>query len=120
MPHKRNPVGCMRILAAANRSPALVSSLLSAMPQEHERGLGGWQSEWPSLRDLFSLALEASSEMAEIAQGLEIDSERMRANLDTTNEVVFSERLSTALLPRFGRIEAKVTLQMSLAKKLCK
>ena len=107
MPHKRNPVGCMRILAAANRSPALVSSLLSAMPQEHERGLGGWQSEWPSLRDLFSLALEASSEMAEIAQGLEIDSERMRANLDTTNEVVFSERLSTALLPRFGRIEAQ-------------
>ena len=59
------------------------------------------------MRDLFSLALEASSEMAEIAQGLEIDSERMRANLDTTNEVVFSERLSTALLPRFGRIEAQ-------------
>ena len=107
MPHKRNPVGCMRILAAANRSPALVSSLLSAMPQEHERGLGGWQSEWPSLRDLFSLALEASAEMAEMAEGLEVDSDRMRANLEATNEVVFSERLSISLMTHLGRIEAQ-------------
>ncbi|QXD25695.1 3-carboxy-cis,cis-muconate cycloisomerase [Opitutia bacterium ISCC 51] len=107
MPHKRNPVGCMHILAAANRTPALVSSLLSGMPQEHERGLGGWQSEWPSLKELFSTALEASSAMTEIAEGLEVDAGRMRTNLDATQEVVFSERLSGALLPKLGRVEAQ-------------
>ena len=41
MPHKRNPVGCATVLAAATRMPALASTLLSALPQEHERALGG-------------------------------------------------------------------------------
>ncbi len=46
MPHKRNPVRASRVLSAAIRAPGLVSTMLSAMPQEHERGLGGWQAEW--------------------------------------------------------------------------
>ena len=107
MPHKRNPVECMRILAASNRTPALVSSLLSAMPQEHERGLGGWQSEWPTLRDLFSAALDVSSSMAALSEGLEVNTGKMLANLEAQQEVVFSERLSTSLLPNLGRLEAQ-------------
>ena len=107
MPHKRNPVGCMKILSSANRAPGLVSSLLSGMPQEHERGLGGWQAEWPSLRDLFGLAIDANAAIADIAEGLEVDTARMRCNLDATQEVIFSERLSTALLSQLGRIEAQ-------------
>jgi 3-carboxy-cis,cis-muconate cycloisomerase len=31
----------------------------------------------------------------------------MKANLDTTQELVFSERLSSALLPKLGRLEAQ-------------
>ena len=52
MPHKRNPVTCAVILSAAQQVPALASSLLSAMPQEHERGLGGWHAEWQTLPEL--------------------------------------------------------------------
>ena len=37
------------ILAAAIRVPALVSTMLTAMVQEHERGLGGWHAEWETL-----------------------------------------------------------------------
>jgi len=107
MPHKRNPVGCMQVLAAANQAPGLVSSLLSAMPQEHERGLGGWQSEWPTLKVLFAGAELASAAMAEVSEGLEVDVARMKANLDATQELVFSERLSSALLPKLGRLEAQ-------------
>ena len=54
MPHKRNPVRAARVLAAAVRAPGLVATMLSAMPQEHERGLGGWQAEWDVLPDLVS------------------------------------------------------------------
>ena len=39
-------------LAAALRAPGLVATMLGAMVQEHERGLGGWQAEWDTLRDL--------------------------------------------------------------------
>ena len=47
MPHKRNPSGCTLVLAAATRMPGLVASYLTAMSQEHERGVGGIQAEWP-------------------------------------------------------------------------
>src|SRR5581483_5114275 len=49
MPQKRNPIACSLALASANRVPGLVASFLSAMIQEHERGVGGWQAEWPIL-----------------------------------------------------------------------
>ena len=52
MPHKRNPVRAAVALAAAVRAPGLVATMLSAMPQEHERGLGGWQAEWDALPEL--------------------------------------------------------------------
>ena len=47
MPNKRNPTACVLTLAAAQRVPGLVATYLSAMTQEHERGVGGWQAEWP-------------------------------------------------------------------------
>src|SRR4029077_3069882 len=52
MPHKRNPVGSAVILAAALRVPALVSTVLTAMVQEHERGMGGWHAEWETLPEI--------------------------------------------------------------------
>jgi 3-carboxy-cis,cis-muconate cycloisomerase len=45
MPHKRNPVGAIAVLACAQRIPGLVSTILSAMGQEHQRAAGGWQAE---------------------------------------------------------------------------
>ena len=45
MPHKRNPTGCQVALSAAIRAPGLAAAILSGLPQEHERGLGGWRAE---------------------------------------------------------------------------
>ncbi|KQY92270.1 3-carboxy-cis,cis-muconate cycloisomerase [Caulobacter sp. Root1455] len=81
MGHKRNPTGCQVALSAALRAPHLAATLLSALPQEHERGLGGWQIEGPVLADLFRLAHGALAVMAPVIEGLEIDVERMAANL---------------------------------------
>src|SRR5690349_6566118 len=66
MPHKRNPVGSAVILAAALRVPALVSIVLTAMVQEHERGLGGWHAEWETLPEIFRLAAGALAHGKEI------------------------------------------------------
>jgi len=107
MPHKRNPVGCMTVLAAANRVPGLLSSLLTGMIQEHERGLGGWQAEWRTIPEIFQEAANAISAMVEVSEGLEVNTENMRANFEATNEIVFSEALAAALLPELGRKEAQ-------------
>jgi 3-carboxy-cis,cis-muconate cycloisomerase len=103
MPQNRNPVGCAVVLSAATRVPALVSILLSAMPQEHERGLGGWHAEWETLPEVFLLASGALFQMRQTCEGLHVDTERMRENLNATRGLVFAESVSTALARTVGR-----------------
>jgi 3-carboxy-cis,cis-muconate cycloisomerase len=81
MAHKRNPTGCQIALSAAIRAPGLVSTLVSGMTQEHERGLGGWQAEAPHLASLFELAHGALVAMTPVIEGLEIDAVAMDDNL---------------------------------------
>jgi 3-carboxy-cis,cis-muconate cycloisomerase len=80
MPHKRNPTGCQIALSAAIRAPGLVASLLGGMPQELERGLGGWQAEAPVIRDLFTLAHGAAQAMRIVVDGLDIDAVAIEAH----------------------------------------
>src|SRR5450755_3704263 len=78
MPHKRNPVAALIAIAAATRAPQIAATLLAAMPQEHERGLGDWQAElaqWPAL---FLAAHGALRALADACGGLEVDVARMR------------------------------------------
>jgi 3-carboxy-cis,cis-muconate cycloisomerase len=103
MPQKRNPVGCAAMLAAATRAPGLASTMLSAMPQEHERALGGWQAEWSTLPDLISLAHDALVRAVFVIGGLEVDAVRMARNIESTNGLIFAESVSFALSGRLGR-----------------
>lgn len=106
MPHKRNPVASAVILAAATRVPGLVSTLLAAMTQEHERGLGNWQAEWETLPEIFRLTAAALERALEIAKGMEVYPERMAAHLDETHGLALSEAVSAALARRIGREHA--------------
>ena len=81
MAHKRNPAGCQVTLSAALRAPGLAATLLSGLPQEHERGLGGWQAEAPVLVDLFCLAHGAVAAMLPVLEGLDVRADAMLANL---------------------------------------
>ncbi|SFJ41783.1 3-carboxy-cis,cis-muconate cycloisomerase [Caulobacter sp. UNC279MFTsu5.1] len=82
MAHKRNPTACQVALSAAVRAPHLAATAVSALAfQQHERGLGGWQAEGPVLADLFQLAHGALCAMAPVVEGLEVDADRMAANL---------------------------------------
>jgi 3-carboxy-cis,cis-muconate cycloisomerase len=106
MPHKRNPVTSAVVLSAATRVPALVSTMLSAMPQEQERGLGGWHSEWETLPDIIRLTAGALHQMAETAPRLEIDSERMKQNLEASRGLIYAEAVTMALAKEIGKAEA--------------
>lgn len=103
MPHKRNPVAAMVARAAAVRTPARVAALLTAMPQEQERGLGGWQAELAEWPGLWISAHGAASALAEAVAGLAVDASRMRANIDALQGLVFAEGLAA----RLGRVLGK-------------
>jgi 3-carboxy-cis,cis-muconate cycloisomerase len=103
MPQKRNPVGAAIALAAAVRVPGLVATMLSAAVQEHERGLGNWPAEWETLPLITMLAAGALDAMAEVIEGLDVDADRMRANLDATRGQIYAEAVQMALAPAIGR-----------------
>lgn len=103
MPHKRNPVGSAVLISAATRVPGLLSTLFSAMPQEHERSLGLWHAEWETLPQICCLVAGALAQALNIAQGLEVDAERMAQNLDLTHGLVLAEAVSIELAQRVGR-----------------
>jgi len=106
MPHKRNPAHCALVLAAATRVPGLVSSFLSGLPQEHERGLGGWHAEAATVSAVVQTTGAALSSTAEMIEHLTVDRDRMRVNIDATGGVVFAERAMMLLAPTLGRDQA--------------
>jgi 3-carboxy-cis,cis-muconate cycloisomerase len=81
MSHKRNPVASVSVLACSKRVPGLVATLLAAMEQEHQRAAGAWQSEWGTLSELLGLTGSAVAWGRDLLGHLEVDAERMRANL---------------------------------------
>jgi 3-carboxy-cis,cis-muconate cycloisomerase len=106
MPQKRNPALSAQILAGSNLAPGLVSSLLAGLVHEQERGLGGWQASWVALPPLLLIASGAFERTAEIAIGLEVDTARMRANLDISNGLIMAEAIQFALASKLGKSQA--------------
>jgi 3-carboxy-cis,cis-muconate cycloisomerase len=106
MPQKKNPVACAVALHAATRAPGLVATLLAAMPQEHERGLGGWHAEWETVPELFRLVAGSLRHLATMLPKLRVDAARMTANLGITHGLVMAESVSMDLAKVLGRAAA--------------
>jgi 3-carboxy-cis,cis-muconate cycloisomerase len=106
MPQKQNPVGSTVASACARLAHAHASVLLAGLPQEHERGVGGWQSEWTALSGALALTGGAAAAMREVVAGLEVDAGRMRRNLEATGGGILAERVTRLLAERIGRREA--------------
>jgi 3-carboxy-cis,cis-muconate cycloisomerase len=113
MPHKRNPVGAVGLVACAQRGPGLVATTLAAMGQEHERGAGAWQAEWETLLELLRLTGSAAAIARELLAGLEVDPEKMRADMHLTGGLVMSESVASALAPSLGAAGAQQLVEQA-------
>jgi 3-carboxy-cis,cis-muconate cycloisomerase len=106
MPQKRNPISCEYILAQSRGVHALVPQMLAAMAQDHERGTGPWQAEALATGQAFVLAHGALAQAVLIAEGLTVDAERMRRNLESTGGLIMAEAVMMGLAEALGRGEA--------------
>ena len=118
LPHKRNPVAASAVATAALRAPGLVATLLHALPQEHERGIAGWQAEWETLPDLLALSAGAARTLAEALEGLEVRTDRMRENLAATHGLIHAEALAMRLAERHGKAEAHARVEAACRRAL--
>src|SRR3954471_3778527 len=118
MPHKRNPVAAATALAAATMAPNLAATILAAQVQDHERIAGPWHAEWPTLPTLLLVTSGALAAIVDIAEGLEVDAIRMRANLDATHGLIMAEAVTFALAETIGKSDAHHLIEAAVKKAL--
>lgn len=106
LPQKRNPAGSVLARACAREAQAAGEFLVRGMAHEHERAAGVWQPEWQALSDALAFTGSAVTWLDEVVAGLEVDTERMRANLESSGGVVMAERVTLLLGERTGRERA--------------
>ncbi|TMD41660.1 MAG: 3-carboxy-cis,cis-muconate cycloisomerase [Chloroflexi bacterium] len=108
---KHNPVDATGAIASARLAVGVVPVILSAMAQEHERAVGGWQAEWAAIPGLFRFTASAVERVRGMIGGLQIEPAHMRANLALTGGLIMAESLTMALAPHVGRPEAHRIVQ---------
>jgi 3-carboxy-cis,cis-muconate cycloisomerase len=116
MPHKRNPVAAATALAAATMAPGLAATIFAAQVQDHERSAGPWHAEWPTLPTLLLVTSGALAAIVDIAEGLEVDAARMRANLEATGGLIMAEAVTMALAEKLGKSEAHHLIEAASKK----
>jgi adenylosuccinate lyase len=98
MPHKRNPVKCEQLCGLARVLRGYVTSALENIALWHERDISHSSVERIVFPDAFQLAHYMTVRFTSIVEGMTVDAERMRANLDSTRGLVFSQPVLLALV----------------------
>ena len=116
LPHKRNPVAAIAVVAGAHRVPGQLATLFACFDHGHERASGAWHAEWQSLRELF-VTLGAMLEQLDIAlRGIAVNTVAMRANLDSSRGLIMAEAVAMALAVTMGRSAAQDLVKRAVAR----
>lgn len=118
MPQKRNPSRCAVAIAAAERLPGIVATVLAGMAHEHERAVGSWQGEIATVADAVEAADAVVAAIAGVTDGLRVDADRMRQNVEATRGGVVAESLSLQLKAQVGHERAAALVQQALGESV--
>lgn len=106
LPQKRNPISCEPIIAIAPKMRELMSTHLTAMIQEHERGVGQMNIEWMVIPEAFVLMSGSLKHTRFIMESLWVGEENMRKNLALGGGLLMSEAVMMGLAPKVGKAQA--------------
>jgi 3-carboxy-cis,cis-muconate cycloisomerase len=106
MPQKRNPMTSEYLVASARLLRGAVKVLFDAPAHAGERDMGLWATEWMAIPQALILAGGTASKLAAILQGLVVDGDRMRANLELTRGGVLAEAAMMELASAIGHERA--------------
>lgn len=106
MPQKRNPIGSVYVTATAATVRQLSAALSESMVGDHERATGPWEIEWIALPQISTLTSACLRHTVENLEGLEVDEESMKKNLEISKGAIVSEAVMMGLGPTLGRQKA--------------
>ena len=118
MPHKRNPEIGEHLGSLARLVRHLGAAVQEGLVHDHERDGRAWKTEWHAIPEATMLASRAVELLGELVAHLEVDADRMRANLDASGGAVLSEAVMLALAPRIGRDAAhRLMYELAIAAR---
>ncbi len=100
MPHKRNPIKSEQVTGLARILRADAQAALENVVLWHERDISHSSVERIILPDATSLLDHLQRRVLALIDGMVVDAERMRSNLELTHGALFSQRLLLALVAR--------------------
>lgn len=118
MPNKQNPNRPEAIVALAQQAADLIGPVHRATLHQQERGGVAWFTEWLSLPTLAVAAGAALRHAETLLAELEVQEERMRANLEASNGLLLAEAASFALSAHMPRAEAQALVKRACAETL--
>ena len=117
MPHKRNPELCERICGLARVLRGFAVTAMENIALWHERDITHSSAERIIIPDACILAHYMLHTFTHVMSGLQVDVERMEANLNMTGGLIFSQRMLLALIDKgVGRQDAYKMVQRSAKK----
>lgn len=106
MPQKVNPISSELMIGISGVAGALASSLARIHEAGHERAAGEWQTEWYVIPELGTLAGSSLDEAIEVIEGLRVDEDRMKKNLQQDGGLIMAEAQMIQLAGAMGREHA--------------
>lgn len=117
MPHKRNPELCERICGLARVLRGFSVTAMENVALWHERDISHSSAERIIIPDACTLLHYMLHIFNKVMSGLQVDEERMLANLNMTGGLIFSQRILLALIEKgVGRQEAYRVVQRNAKK----
>jgi adenylosuccinate lyase len=98
MPHKRNPILCERICGVARIVRAQIVPVMEGIPLWHERDISHSSVERIALPDAAIGTDYLLHLTSRLVNGLVVDADRMRTNLDATGGLIYSSAVLLALV----------------------
>jgi len=112
MPHKRNPISAENLTGCARLLRANAGAALENVALWHERDISHSSVERVIFPDSFILADYALHRAADLVDGLQVDTDRMKRNMDLSQGQLFSSQVLLALIDKgLAREEAYKIVQ---------
>jgi adenylosuccinate lyase len=115
MPHKRNPILCERICGVARIVRAQIVPVMEGIPLWHERDISHSSVERIALPDAAIGTDYLLHLTSRLVNGLVVDADRMRTNLDATGGLIYSSAVLLALVEAGLSREAAYSLTQAAA-----
>jgi adenylosuccinate lyase/3-carboxy-cis,cis-muconate cycloisomerase len=116
MPQKRNPMTSEYLIASARLLHGTVTVVSTSAGHAGERDMGLWAAEWVALPQAFILAGGIAAKLAWVLTGLEVDTARMRANVNLTDGAIMAESVMMRLAAAIGHEPAHQAVAAAAAR----